>query len=79
MEYLTVILYKYRKKNIEVVNVHTLGLLPIGVLCKIFFRAKLIYDAHEYETQTQGLKGSRKNLRLFWREFLSPIVTRQLL
>ena len=72
MEYLTVILYKYRKKNIEVVNVHTLGLLPIGVLCKIFFRAKLIYDAHEYETQTQGLKGSRKKLASILERVLIP-------
>ena len=29
---------------------------------KIFFNVKLIYDAHELETETHGLKGLKKNL-----------------
>ncbi len=72
MEYLTIILYKYRKKNIRVVNVHALGLLPIGVFYKFFFNVKLIYDAHEYETQTQGLRGLRKKLASILEKVLIP-------
>lgn len=64
-EFMFVILFKYREKDIEVVNIHSLGLLPIGVLYKTFYRTKLIYDAHEYETETQGLRGFRKKLAKF--------------
>lgn len=60
LEYAFIILYKYR--NFNVVTIHSIGLLPIGVLYKIFNQAKLVYDAHEYETETQGLKGFRKKL-----------------
>lgn len=70
MEYLTGVLFKYRNKNIKVVNVHALGLLPIGVLYKLFYGVKLIYDAHEYETQTQGLRGIRKKLAIFLENIL---------
>ena len=62
IEYITTILLKYRNKNIKVVNVHALGLLPVGVLYKWFYGVKLIYDAHEYETERQGLNGIRKKL-----------------
>ena len=45
----------------KIVNVHSLALLPLGALLKIFFNVKLIYDAHELETETHGLKGLKKN------------------
>jgi len=64
MEYLIVVLTKYKNNDIKVVNVHTLGLLPLGILFKLSYSTKLIYDAHEYETQTQGLKGIRKRLSM---------------
>ena len=41
-----------RNKNIKIVNVHSIGLLPFGVLIKWLCGAKLIYDAHELETET---------------------------
>ena len=72
IEYLIIISFKYRTKNIKVVNVHSLGLLPIGVLYKLLFKIKLIYDAHEYETETQGLKGTRKRLASFLENFFIP-------
>jgi glycosyltransferase involved in cell wall biosynthesis len=70
MEYSAVVLTKYKNKDIQVVNIHTLGLLPIGVLYKLFYSTKLIYDAHEYETQTQGLKGIRKKLSMVLEKLL---------
>ena len=41
-------------------NMHSVGLIPIGVLLKLFRGGKLIFDAHELETETNGLVGMRK-------------------
>lgn len=62
MEFIFHLLFKYRKRRVTMVNVHNLSLLPIGFLFKIFYKTKLIYDTHEYETQRQSLKGVRKKL-----------------
>lgn len=43
-----------------VVNVHALALLPFGYLLKKAFGVKLVYDAHELETEKNGLLGIRK-------------------
>lgn len=56
------ILLFYRSKDIGLVNVHHLALLPLGYLIKLRCRAKLIYDTHELETETHGLKGIKKRL-----------------
>jgi glycosyltransferase involved in cell wall biosynthesis len=50
----------YRKKEIGMINVHALALLPLGYFLKLIYGAKLIYDTHELETETNGLKGVRK-------------------
>ena len=60
LEFIFIVLWRYRNRKIGIVNIHGVALLPIGVLMKILFRAKLIYDTHEYETEIQGLKGVRK-------------------
>ncbi len=52
----------YRTKNIRLVNVHHLALLPLGYLMKLSCGAKLIYDTHELETETHSLKGIKKKL-----------------
>ncbi len=46
----------------DMVNVHTLALLPIGVAIKIWTGATLVYDAHELETEIDGLTGFRQIL-----------------
>jgi len=65
MEFFIRIFLFYRKKNITMVNVHTLLLLPLGVILKYTFRAKLIYDAHELDTETVHLKGIKKKFFKF--------------
>ncbi len=45
-----------------VINAHSLSVLPIAVFCKFFFKARIVYDAHELETETNGSKGIRKKL-----------------
>lgn len=62
IEFCYSILRFYRKKNIQVVNIHTLSLLPLGVILKYTYRVKLVYDAHELETETNGLRGARKSI-----------------
>lgn len=52
----------YRKKDVEVINVHSLALLPLGVILKYVYKAKLIYDTHELETESNGLTGGRQRL-----------------
>jgi glycosyltransferase involved in cell wall biosynthesis len=60
MEFCVKVLGYARRKNIEVVNIHSLPLLPLGVLLKWALGTKLVYDAHELETETYGLAGHRQ-------------------
>ncbi|TLX45357.1 glycosyl transferase family 1 [Pseudoalteromonas phenolica] len=53
---------RYRKESIGIITIHSLALLPIGVILKFLYGAKLIYDAHELETEKNGLHGIRKIL-----------------
>ena len=51
-------------KDSDIVHCNDLNALPVGVLIKIFFNkeVKIVYDAHEYETEIDGLIGIRKSL-----------------
>jgi len=51
-------------KNSDIVHCNDLNALPIGVIIKKFFNrdAKIVYDAHEYETELNALKGVQKKL-----------------
>jgi glycosyltransferase involved in cell wall biosynthesis len=51
-------------KNSDIVHCNDLNALPIGVIIKKFFNknAKIVYDAHEYETEIDGLNGIQKIL-----------------
>lgn len=52
----------HRKKGINCINIHSLGLLPLGVMLKKCWKAKLVYDTHELETEKNGDAGMRKKL-----------------
>jgi glycosyltransferase involved in cell wall biosynthesis len=52
----------YKNKEINIVNVHSLALLPLGVCLKFLFKAKLIYDTHELETEKNGDSGVRQKI-----------------
>ena len=65
LEFCWRVFFFYRKSNIKLVNVHSLGLLPLGVFLKFVYGAKLVYDTHELETETNGLAGARKKLSKF--------------
>jgi len=49
-----------RNRQVDLVNVHHLELLPLGVCLKWIYGASLVFDAHELETERNGLAGARK-------------------
>lgn len=53
---------KYRKEAIGCINCHSVTTLPLGTMLKRATGAKLVYDAHELETEANGLRGTRKYL-----------------
>jgi len=46
----------------DVLSVHALALLPLGILSKVVNGHALVYDAHELETERAGLSGFRKRI-----------------
>jgi glycosyltransferase involved in cell wall biosynthesis len=62
IEWAVKIFLMYINKKVDVVHCHDLNTLPVGVLFKLFKSSKLIYDAHELETETCNLKGFRKKM-----------------
>lgn len=65
LEFILRVTVYYRRKNISLLNVHSLGLLPFGVLLKYCYGARLVYDTHELETEVNGSRGVRKMLAKF--------------
>ena len=59
------IILKYNRSNI--IHCNDLNSLPIGVIVKKFYNkdVKIVYDAHEHETEINGLKGKKKKFRKF--------------
>lgn len=45
----------------SIVNLHSLSTLPLAPFCRLL-GARIIYDAHELETETKQLKGVRKKV-----------------
>ena len=54
------VLLKVDGKKLKCINAHSISVLPLGVLMKIIYKARLVYDAHEIETETQEVKGIRR-------------------
>lgn len=74
LEFSFKVLLFYKKNKIKLINIHSVSLLPLGVLLKFFYKAKLIYDTHELETETNGLFGVRKKLAKFLEKFFIKFV-----
>ena len=51
----------HRKKP-DVINLHSLSTLPLVLIGKYLYGAIVVYDTHEFETETKQLKGFRKTL-----------------
>ena len=57
--------YVQQAKTSDIIHCNDLLTLPIGVIVKKFYNkdVKIVYDAHEYETELNGLVGKRKFFR----------------
>lgn len=62
LEFMLKCVWIVRQERPAVVNLHTLALLPLGWMLKKLFGCKLVYDAHELETEKNGLHGFRQEL-----------------
>jgi glycosyltransferase involved in cell wall biosynthesis len=51
---------RWGRAKVECVNCHSLPVLPLAVGLKWRTGARLVFDAHELETETNGLRGVRK-------------------
>jgi glycosyltransferase involved in cell wall biosynthesis len=71
-EWILRIIFSKELEDVSVIQVHSLLSLPAGVLIKFLRGTKLIYDAHELETESNGLKGNRKILYKFLEKFFIP-------
>lgn len=59
-------------KNFDILHCNDLNTLPIGFIIKKFYNEniKIVYDAHEYETEINGLKGINKTITKIAEKFL---------
>ena len=53
---------RYGIAELACINCHSVATLPLGAMLKRATGAKVIYDAHELETEANGLHGLRKSL-----------------
>ncbi len=54
------VLWSLRGMTVSCFNCHSLPILPLSVIVKCWKRCVLIYDPHELETETAGLRGGRQ-------------------
>ncbi|MFN8343197.1 MAG: glycosyltransferase [Cyclobacteriaceae bacterium] len=64
------ILQLQRRLRADIINVHSLTMLPVGTIAKWLFGVKLVYDAHELETETHASQGLRKKLSKYLERLL---------
>jgi glycosyltransferase involved in cell wall biosynthesis len=75
IEFMCRAFWRYRK--VDFVHCNDLNSLPIGLFIKIIGNGvKVVYDCHEYETETNGLKGFGKIIKKFIESLLIPFADR---
>jgi glycosyltransferase involved in cell wall biosynthesis len=62
MEWLYRVVARMRSKQLTLIHVHSVSALPIGVVLKILTGTPLVYDAHELESEANGLSWIRSRL-----------------
>jgi len=58
-------LFVRKAKDSDIIHCNDLYTLPMGVMVKKLYNknVKIVYDAHEYETEVNGLSGNKKRFR----------------
>ena len=67
------------RNRIAIIHAHSLKALPVAVLAKFILNSTLVYDAHELETESNGLKGKLqifcKVIERFLIKFTDEVIT----
>ena len=69
LEWMVRILVRMKSEDLTVIHAHSISALPVGVVLKWLTGAPLVYDAHELESETNGLSPLRSKLS-YWAERL---------
>ena len=48
------LLWVKRQTKYHTITIHSVIILPTGCLFKLFYKTRLVYDAHEHETESNG-------------------------
>jgi len=64
------IFFKFKNISIKFINCHNLSSLSIGILFKKFLNSKIIYDAHELETERNGWSQTKKRIAKILEKYL---------
>ena len=59
VEFFIKTIFKIYKKKITIIHCHDFVTLPIGYFAKLLFKCKLVYDAHELESNTNNVRYSQ--------------------
>lgn len=62
IEWMVRVFVRFKREHITLVNCHSLPVLPLGMFFKMFVGSKVVYDAHELETEVCGMSGIRRIL-----------------
>ena len=62
LEFVMFLLGFVRQKQIRLVTIHCLPLLPIALVLKMRHRVKVIYDAHELETEIHNISAFKRRI-----------------
>jgi glycosyltransferase involved in cell wall biosynthesis len=62
VEWLSRIVSRFRRERITLIHAHNVAGLPVGVILKWLTRAPLVYDAHELESERNGISRLRNRL-----------------
>lgn len=62
------VFFSLRRESVDMLNCHSLSVLPLCVVLKWFHKSLLVYEPHELETETVTSKGIRKRISK-WLEY----------